>query len=144
MLTMKIKCEWTVSPERVADMFIGAIEGGSTYWCAGIYWQDYDTPWPVNTQEPGVVAYADPTLYTREDFKFEVLEIENEVVWDGDRPNAPGLKRHTITSADILKGLQLMADEHNSHFRDLMNENDDATTADVFLQLVVLGDVVYG
>lgn len=146
MTTVTIKREWTITPERIADLFVGAIEGNYMVraWCAGIYWQNYDTEWPINSTEPGVVSYADPKLYEREDFKFEVLEIEDESVWQGSRPDAPGLKRHTITMDDVKKGLQRMADSKAGHFEDFVSENDDMVTADVFLQLVVLGDVVYG
>ena len=55
--------------------------------------------------------------------------------------------------AAIQRGLALMAaggPENkrwgcgSRHFSDWINEDDDATTADVFLQACVLGDIVYG
>ena len=30
------------------------------------------------------------------------------------------------------------------HFKDLATDNEDAETADVFLQLAVMGEIVYG
>lgn len=143
---MLITVQQLVTTSRIADMFVGCMEGNSmvTSWCAGIYWQDYDTHWPANTTEPGVYSYADPKLYEREDFKLLVLEIEDESVWKGDRPNGEGLKRRTITMKDITEGLQRMASRCPEHFADLISENDDNVTQDVFLQMIVLGDVVYG
>jgi hypothetical protein len=40
--------------------------------------------------------------------------------------------------------LALMAEKEPRHFGDFMGENDDATTSDVFLQLCLFGEVVYG
>jgi hypothetical protein len=37
-----------------------------------------------------------------------------------------------------------MADKYPRHIADILSENDDATTGDVFLQLCLFGDVVYG
>jgi hypothetical protein len=37
-----------------------------------------------------------------------------------------------------------MADQHPSHWADIMQDETDAETSDVFLQLCVLGDIVYG
>lgn len=44
----------------------------------------------------------------------------------------------------IEKGLQVMADKYPRHFNDIITENDDAETADVFVQCAVLGEVVFG
>jgi hypothetical protein len=37
-----------------------------------------------------------------------------------------------------------MAREYGRHFSDMIAENDDATTADVFLQCCLFGELVYG
>jgi hypothetical protein len=52
--------------------------------------------------------------------------------------------RKVFGLADLAKGLQTMAEKYPRHFADFVAENDDADTGDVFLQCVVLGDVVYG
>ena len=44
----------------------------------------------------------------------------------------------------IANGLQLMADQYPKHFADLMAEEGDATTADVFTQMAALGSLVFG
>jgi hypothetical protein len=36
-----------------------------------------------------------------------------------------------------------MTEKYTHHWRDLMAENDDATTADVFLQMSLFGDILY-
>lgn len=143
---MKIKMEWDITLERLADMFVGAIEGNAMVraWVCGIYWQNYDTPWPPNETEPGVVSYADPKLYERSDFKIAVHEYD-ETEWNGDcAPDGIGVTVHTITINDVLDGLTLMAAKYPGHWEDLVSENDDNITADVMLQMVVLKKVVYG
>ena len=52
--------------------------------------------------------------------------------------------RHEITIADVQKGLELMRDQYPRHYADLVEENDDLITGDVFLQLAVFGELIYG
>jgi hypothetical protein len=46
--------------------------------------------------------------------------------------------------ASIRSGLEVMAKTYPGHFANIVGENDDATTADIFVQCCVLGGVVYG
>ena len=41
-------------------------------------------------------------------------------------------------------GLHLMSVKYPNHFADVMDENDDADTGDVFLQLSLYGEIVFG
>ena len=52
--------------------------------------------------------------------------------------------RHPITLDNIRRGLELMRDEYPRHWADLVEENDDLITGDVFLQLAVFGELIYG
>ena len=56
----------------------------------------------------------------------------------------PESAKHRITIADVEKGLKLMQEQYPRHYADLVEENDDAITGDVWLQLTVFGDVIYG
>lgn len=56
----------------------------------------------------------------------------------------PKSAKHHITLDDVRKGLELMRDLYPQHWADLMEENDDAITGDVWLQLAVFGELVYG
>ena len=49
-----------------------------------------------------------------------------------------------LTYASMCKAMELMAQEYPHHMNDLLSENDDAITADVFLQLALFEDVIYG
>ena len=50
---------------------------------------------------------------------------------------------YPLTWGKMCKAMQLMAKDYSHHLDDLMQENDDATTADVFLQLSLFGEVMY-
>jgi hypothetical protein len=49
-----------------------------------------------------------------------------------------------MTWTRIKHGTELMAEKYDWHFMDVIMDNDDAVTADVWLQCVLLGEVVYG
>lgn len=120
--------------KRIADLMITAVEGNhmTQSWCAGVYLKsarpaggDRDDPW-----------YADSRLYEG-DFTLEVHEIEDE----GEPEET---KAHTVTKADFEAGLKIIAEKYPHHITDILAENEDAVTADVFLQCVVLKGIVYG
>jgi len=126
---MDITTTTTISGERIACLMISAVEGGCNYWCSGLFLErpDQDSlseqPW-----------YAAPELYENTQLRLRVVEQV-----DDDET-----KEHIVDLLDIKRGLQLMAEKHRSHFADIVNENDDAITADVFLQCVTLKEIVYG
>ena len=56
----------------------------------------------------------------------------------------PESAKHRITMDNVRKGLELMQEQYPRHYADLVEENDDAITGDVWLQLAVFGDIIYG
>jgi hypothetical protein len=56
-----------------------------------------------------------------------------------------GLKiaHKALTLAEMHKGLELMEQKFPKHYADLMNGNDDAITADVAVQMMLFGEIVY-
>lgn len=116
-----------IPPRRIADLMVTAIEGGIGYWCKSVKLSGQPT---VGLKQPW---YDDESLY--ED---QMLQI---VVVDEDD------KRLFIGVDHMKKAFKLMQEygtPKGFHFRDFINENDDATTADVWFQLAVFGEVVYG
>ena len=53
-------------------------------------------------------------------------------------------KKYTVDMDAIKKGTQIFFDKHPRHAADMMSENDDAITADVWFQCCALGELVYG
>lgn len=113
MTTYHAKIE--VTAQSIADMMIGAIEGGSTYWCDHI-----DT---ANKDWSKAETYEKP-------FAFTVTDDDDNV--------------YVMDNVSTQKGLELMANDYPTHFADMMQEQGDAETSDVFFQLCVLGELVYG
>jgi hypothetical protein len=121
---------------------VTAIEGNhmARSWCNGIYlkgsWSELYEDRTALVARPW---YANPTIYA-DDFLIEIEEIIDE-----SKPlTAVNLKKHRCTPADFAKALALMAQHSPQHFADFLQENEDIYTADVFLQYVALGEVVYG
>lgn len=71
---------------------------------------------------------------------------DEDVDWDTmeDISEFPETAKHHITLEDVKKGLELMRDQYPRHWADLVEEQDDAITGDVWLQLAVFGEVIYG
>lgn len=51
---------------------------------------------------------------------------------------------YSISWNTIQTGLKIMQRDYPRHWADLINDNMDADTADVFLQCVCFGEIVYG
>jgi hypothetical protein len=120
-----------VPTQRLADMMIGALEGGSNYWLVGCRLESpsktglSDTPW-----------YASPELYENPALKIVFTYSED----DDDSEHT----EKAVTLEEIILGTQAMSAKAPQHFADIMSEHDDATTADVWLQYVLFGEIVYG
>lgn len=67
----------------------------------------------------------------------EELELPVQI-WELDE-----VKPHTLDLEAIQMGLTIMASEVPHHFRDILQDNVDATTADVFLQCCLFKEVRY-
>jgi hypothetical protein len=121
--------EVQITDERMADLLCNALEGGSNYWYV-----------IVSRHEPP--AY---TFHTMEGETFPHIDIPmNDGGWlmiasDDEPKDAKKLDKDAMRH-----GLHLMAVKYPHHFADVINENDDAITGDVFLQLSLFGEVVYG
>ncbi len=57
---------------------------------------------------------------------------------EGDMPDT------LLDLGTIRLGLQTMADKYPNHWHDFINDNEDATTGDVFLQCCLYGEVIFG
>jgi hypothetical protein len=51
---------------------------------------------------------------------------------------------YVLDRAAITRGLVAMKEKAPRHFGDALADNDDATTGDVFLQLCLFDEVIYG
>lgn len=111
------KIEILIPEKRLTDLFIGAIEGGSSYWCKKVEAKD-----------------ASKGFYSGLFNGFTCIDS-----------NKPNITRH-ISPKLIQQGLKIFAEKYPRHFGDFISDDgsDDAETADVFFQCVVLQEVIYG
>jgi hypothetical protein len=133
---MKVKIEHEISEETIADLMTAAIEGGSAYWC------DEITQQSGAKSEEGVAWYSDPEIYRAKEGTFLTLQV---VESEPSSENSDG--RFIINLEKMQKAFNLMGEfgtPKGFHLRNLLEENWDAETADVFLQLATFGEVVYG
>lgn len=123
-----IKYEATVTFTHLESMFISAYEGGSNYWATAI--EEVDEP----TEKYIAVGLAPSERHFRH-------------VWHGgtvniliDEEDEPVL----MTKEKMVLGTQLMQSNQQKHFAEMINQSGDACTADVWFQLCLFGEVIYG
>ena len=117
-----------IPEQKINDLIVSAIEGGSNYWARFKFPQNY---------KDNFKSYEEIPMNGGE---IEVFDIET------DEPLG------VLNKATIQTGLQLMANckdikgkpVPSRHFKNLATDNEDAETADVFLQLAVMGAIVFG
>lgn len=119
----------TVDWSKITNAIIGAFEGGSTYWLRE---SEY-----VYTPE-GVEGNP---LYAEEQFWAKGGKVKLSYD-DPDDQEQRATKE--VSLLEIKQGLRTMAEKDPRHFGDLVSENDDADTHDVFIQHVLFGEVIYG
>lgn len=107
-----------ISLQRLNDVLIGAFEGASNYWIENI------------KKFNGDLHCAD--LLTS-DKGFLIIQ-------ENDRNEG----KYMVAKKDVILAAQLMALQYPWHFKDILNENDDATTSDVLLQLATFKTIIYG
>lgn len=105
----------TVPVEKVVDLLCSAFEGGSNYWIDSV---------SSNTDS--------------------IYDIENKNYALTITVYAFRRQEHVLTQDKLKKGIQVMHDDYNLHFRNFDSDMSDAETGDVFLQCCIFGEVVYG
>ena len=137
-ITMKIEkeIEKEIDLKEIESLFITAIEGGINYWAM---FDQEEIDLVRELYETSNMAMSEKMfdyLTTRPDDFLKLYDVED----DDEEPEVLG----KISFKSMQDGLVLMAKEQNDHFNDFMNEQYDATTADVWFQLSVMQQIVYG
>jgi len=114
-----------VPDERGLDLVTNAMEGpGPAYWCRIV----------EKVKPKGMES----TPMTCE----EIVAKGGQIILE-DIESEDG-KRRVLDDVIMRRGLKTMAKREFRHFVDFMREEDDAVTADVWLQCAILGKVFYG
>lgn len=166
---MKITVEHEISPQSIADLFVTAIENGrSRSWCDGVYLtklrEHADDSLAMETTPPNITCavlnevlgddrrqapwYSREKLWARDDWAIAVHELaDEEEEEEGAKLNeytGNWVRVHTVDSAKLAAGFVVFAHDQPTDFNDFLQENEDAVTADLWLQCVALGEVIYG
>jgi len=137
-----MKIESNVSDEIINNALIGAREGATCYWAQSRLFDPNkrkDIKLHLNPLEGryfvGEGKYDGEELWLNSECGNKALSFFEE--------ENPEIELF-VTHCRISRGLLLMSEKYPKHFADLIGENDDATTHDVFLQCCLLNNVIYG
>lgn len=119
---MKLMLPFVVSDQLLSDILITAVEGGSDYWA---YYSEVKRDAELNILSVRVTEQADH-------------DVNQEVVTKVVTPHDLAAAIESLASRVATAGFPYR------HIQSVINEDVDAETADVILQLAVLGEVIYG
>lgn len=104
-----------ITDEQIAYLLCSAREGGSNYWARFGHA-------PYNTAAGSILPLKLPV---------KIDDIEEGKSYRLDRGN-------------VHKGCKLFVTKGARHYADMVNDHADASTGDVFLQLCIFGELIYG
>lgn len=107
--------------ERLKDLLCCAFEGGSNYWIDLV-----ETP--PKTKRPAEMEYW---------HEAPIYGLALVIHHDGDQTV-------TLDHSALNRGIEMFKAKYPKHWQDFVNENEDATTGDVFVQCCVFGKAIYG
>lgn len=110
--------------KQANDLIITALEGGSNYW----YYLPY--------QFRNTPKWMAPAEYVIQ----EIHKGESYKVLD----NEDGEYLGELNAPNIVRAKKLLKKDYSEFYADVMKDEWDAETADVFFQLLVMGELVYG
>lgn len=117
-ITITVKKE--ITQEQLSDLLCTALEGGSNYWYKHIQPLDNAKEYNTSSMYAALIEHG-----------FTIKDKESGEVF-------------TVKPEKFELAFQLMADKYARHFNNFINDGGDAETADVFLQLCVFDDIIFG
>ena len=111
-----------------SNLLCSAFEGGSNYW----YFIERMNP--PNTPRS---ATGEDTIFKHIDYPLTggSLVIKAQELDDTER---------VLDAAAIKRGVKVMQEQYPQQYADVLTENDDASTGDLFLQCCLFGKAVFG
>jgi hypothetical protein len=138
-----------ITEDQIKCLLCDAFEGGSNYWCQivgykfpdGIVYKDFREGGrfgPKTSSDQTV--WVDPALaYWHPHQLIPLHEGCALLIKDQDEDK----DAHRLDPIALRRGLRIMAEKYPQHFANVVNDNDDAETGDVFLQCCLFGEIVY-
>jgi hypothetical protein len=129
---LKVNHEVTVNRQQIADLLSTALEGGIEDWG---YVAKGERQAPEKIEFQHMAQFNDPKVdYPMNGGFITIKDLEGDMgPW-------------VLDGAAIERGIRLMAStpEGRPHFENLIQDNHDAETGDVFLQYALLGEITFG
>jgi hypothetical protein len=123
----------TIHLDKFVDVIVTALEGGSNYWYQLID-EDYrDKLPPKSPQHQALserIAYA---LYINPKFELPVYDVEE-----------PDELLGKVTQQSIYRAFEIAKKDYPDAYENIMEEQYDATDADILFQLATMGELVFG
>lgn len=118
-----------LSKQDQQDLLITALEGGSNYWYA-----IGDSPEFKALEKKPSEAYSERVFrFIENGGSLPIFDLELEDEFLGN-----------LTKESFNKGAAVMLEHYKSHFANILTEDWDAETADVWFQCCIMGDIMYG
>ena len=125
---IEVKATVRIPNQKIQDLITTALEGACRYWASFKF--------PDNWKE----KYGDREQIPLQDGNIAVYDVETDELLG------------YLNIETVKVGLQLMANRKDMtgkvvparHFKNIATDNEDEETADVFMQLAVMGEVVFG
>ena len=125
--TVNVTMTYNISLDIIADVLETAFYGGSNYW----YMIEEVIPAPS-------IEYV-PEYRKAEHLVTQLINGGSAIIVNTETGEELG----TLTGSSMRKALHKMGWLYPKHFHDIIHEDYDADAADVFLQLAVMGKVIY-
>jgi hypothetical protein len=128
-----------IKQEDLEYWLSGALEGGSNYWYLII--NDYDKS-GFDKKLCTIDNFAKSLLETP-NFSIKIYDIENFSEDEDLDLDPSGALLGEISLANIVRGMDLMKENYRDMYDRLYSGDYDADDCDVWLQLIVMGEVVF-
>lgn len=138
MKMMTLQVEVCIRETMIRDLLITACEGGANYWVDEI-------GRPSFTDE---MMEASRKLDEEDGFEngpfYNSLLLGSTIYVDFGDEGDGERRRVTINMDHAKSGLEIMSRKYPHHFANILSDNHDAETADVWLQCTCFGELIYG
>ena len=125
--------------KEIEDMLVGAFEGGSNYWIREI---DFIKPKDSDLYQHSFKLHGEEkVVYKHVQYPMSVGGAVKIIIREDDGTAGEIV---ILDIGAIKKGIAVMAEKYPRHYGDMLGDNHDADTADVFLQCCVFGEIVFG
>lgn len=124
MAVINVTIQLEITDEQFGNLLVSAFEGGSNYWIERIQVD------PRPRDSKAINNYE--TMFA---------DGRGVRIWAEDAEEEGG---YWLDKEAAIKGFQLLATYYPKCLSNIQQEQDDAEDADVWLQLALFGEVVYG